>query len=81
VGALLIYDISRKSSFWNIKKWYEELREHADPNIVVMLIGNKQDLKHLREVNTDEAFMFAESQHLAFVETSALDSINIVLAF
>jgi Ras-related protein Rab-11A len=37
----------------------KELRDHADSNIVIMLVGNKSDLKHLRAVPTDEAKAFA----------------------
>lgn len=38
-GALLIYDISKKESFENVNRWLTELRDHAHPNIVVLL-GN-----------------------------------------
>ena len=48
VGALLIYDITRYKSFENIERWIMELRDHADENIVITLIGNKSDLKHMR---------------------------------
>ena len=54
---------------------------HADPSIVVMLVGNKCDLKHLQAVLTDDAKSFAEQNNLAFIETSALDSTNVDLAF
>lgn len=46
-----------------------------------MLIGNKCDLKKLRTVPTDEARIFAEENGLSFLETSALDSTNVELAF
>jgi Ras-related protein Rab-11A len=42
---LLIYDISKRSTFENINRWFNELKEHADNNIVVLLVGNKCDLK------------------------------------
>jgi len=58
-----------------------ELREHADTNIVIMLVGNKSDLRHLRAVPTDEARAFAEQNTLSFIETSALDSTNVETAF
>ena len=45
MGALLVYDISKYSTFQNIEKWFAELREHAEHNIVVLLVGNKCDLK------------------------------------
>lgn len=59
----------------------QELRDHADSNIVIMLVGNKSDLKHLRAVPTDEAKAFSEKQGLSFIETSALDATNVEMAF
>lgn len=57
------------------------MRDHADQNIVIMLVGNKSDLRHLRAVLTEEAKAFAERNGLSFIETSALDSTNVDLAF
>lgn len=59
----------------------QELRDHADQNIVIMLVGNKSDLRHLRAVPTDEAKAYAEKNQLSFIETSALDSTNVEAAF
>lgn len=58
-----------------------ELREHSDPDIVIMLVGNKTDLKHLRAVNTEDAKEFAEQNKMMFIETSALDATNVESAF
>ena len=60
---------------------FQELRDHADQNIVIMLVGNKSDLRHLRAVPTDEAKAYAEKNQLSFIETSALDSTNVETAF
>ena len=46
-----------------------------------MLVGNKCDLKHLREVSVEEGRSLARSKSLFFIETSALDSTNVVHAF
>eukprot|EP00245_Coleochaete_scutata_P007211 TRINITY_DN22344_c0_g1_i1.p1 TRINITY_DN22344_c0_g1~~TRINITY_DN22344_c0_g1_i1.p1 ORF type:complete len:220 (-),score=53.50 TRINITY_DN22344_c0_g1_i1:655-1314(-) len=81
VGALLVYDITRHVSFENVERWLKELRDHTDSNIVVMLVGNKSDLKHLRAVSTDDASAFSEKETLAFMETSALESTNVEKAF
>lgn len=59
VGALLVYDISKHQTYENVQRWLKELRDHADSNIVIMLAGNKSDLRHLRAVPTDEAKQFA----------------------
>ena len=44
VGALLVYEVTKEPSFQNAKKWMDELKQHADPDIVIMLVGNKVDL-------------------------------------
>jgi Ras-related protein Rab-11A len=54
VGALLVYDISKHQTYENVTRWLKELRDHADTNIVIMLVGNKSDLRHLRAVPTEE---------------------------
>ena len=41
VGALLVYDISKQVTFENVERWLKELRDHAEANIVIMLVGNK----------------------------------------
>eukprot|EP01099_Mayorella_cantabrigiensis_P003863 TRINITY_DN2902_c0_g1_i1.p1 TRINITY_DN2902_c0_g1~~TRINITY_DN2902_c0_g1_i1.p1 ORF type:complete len:227 (-),score=55.95 TRINITY_DN2902_c0_g1_i1:59-703(-) len=81
VGALLVYDISKKDTFRNIERWLTELRSNASENIVVMLVGNKSDLAHLREVEVDSASDFAKKNSLSFIETSARESSNVEQAF
>lgn len=81
VGALLVYDVSRHVTFENVSRWLKELRDHTDPNIVVMLIGNKSDLRHLVAVQTKEGKELAESEALYFMETSALEATNVENAF
>ena len=81
VGALLVYDISKHSTFENVERWLKELRDHAEANIVVMLVGNKSDLKPQRAVPTEEAMAMAEQHNLAFIETSALDASGVDIAF
>ncbi|KAG0254737.1 Ras- protein Rab-11A [Mortierella polycephala] len=81
VGALLVYDIAKHGTFENVGRWLKELRDHADTNIVIMLVGNKSDLRHLRAVPTDEAKQFATENGLSFIETSALDASNVELSF
>jgi len=81
VGALLVYDIAKQITFDNVERWLNELRDHADSSIVIMLVGNKSDLRHLRAVSTEVAASFAEKNSLSFIETSALDSTNVETAF
>ncbi|KAL2017284.1 hypothetical protein VTK56DRAFT_2353 [Thermocarpiscus australiensis] len=81
VGALLVYDISKSLSFENVTRWLKELRDHADSNIVIMLVGNKTDQRHLRAVPTEDGKNFASENGLSFIETSALEATNVDLAF
>ncbi|CAO2829893.1 ras-related protein RABA2a-like [Amaranthus tricolor] len=81
LGALLVYDVTKPTTFDNVSRWLKELRDHADANIVIMLIGNKTDLKHLRAVATEDAQSFAEKEGLSFIETSALEATNVEKAF
>ncbi|CAD5312225.1 unnamed protein product [Arabidopsis thaliana] len=81
LGALLVYDVTKPTTFENVSRWLKELRDHADSNIVIMLIGNKTDLKHLRAVATEDAQSYAEKEGLSFIETSALEALNVEKAF
>lgn len=81
VGALLVYDITKHTTYESAERWLKELYDHADPHIVVMLVGNKKDMETLRTVPTEEAMGFAEKRTLMFMETSALDSTNVENAF
>ncbi|MBA0801984.1 hypothetical protein Gohar_012320 [Gossypium harknessii] len=83
VGAMLVYDISKRQTFNHIPRWLEELqlRGHADKNIVIILIGNKSDLENQRAVSTEDAKEFAQKEGLFFLETSALEATNVEAAF
>ena len=54
-----MYDIAKHLTYENVERWLKELRDHADSNIVIMLVGNKCDLRHLRAVPTEEAKAYA----------------------
>uniref|UniRef100_A0A8C7ED25 Ras-related protein Rab-25 n=1 Tax=Nothoprocta perdicaria TaxID=30464 RepID=A0A8C7ED25_NOTPE len=69
VGALLVYDIAKHLTYENVERWLKELRDHADSNIVIMLVGNKSDLPQ-----NNSLMLIRES-------TSALDSTNVEAAF
>ncbi|RWW85820.1 hypothetical protein BHE74_00005461, partial [Ensete ventricosum] len=81
VGALLVYDVTRHTTFENVSRWLRELKDHTDPNIIVMLIGNKSDLRHLVAVPTADGKAYAERESLNFMETSALEATNVDNAF
>jgi small GTP-binding protein len=80
-GAFVVYDISRKTSFNNIDKWLFDLKNNGDENINIILIGNKIDLEHQREVTTEEGEKKAVLNKASFIETSAKNGDNIEKAF
>ncbi|KAG6745775.1 hypothetical protein POTOM_050282 [Populus tomentosa] len=81
LGALLVYDITRRATFDNVKKWLRELRDFGSSDMVVVLVGNKSDISHLREVDEDDGKNLAETEALYFMETSALENLNVEEAF
>ncbi|KAL5542914.1 hypothetical protein UlMin_010624 [Ulmus minor] len=81
VGALVVYDITRRTTFDSIGRWLDELKTHSDTTVAQMLVGNKRDLENIRDVSVDEGKSLAEQEGLFFMETSALDSTNVKKAF
>lgn len=80
-GALLVYDITRRTTFDSIKRWLDELNIHCDTTVARILVGNKCDLENIRDVSIDEGKSLAQEEGLFFIETSALDSTNVNAAF
>jgi small GTP-binding protein len=81
VGALLVYDISKRSSFENLGLWIKEIQDNTNPHIVIMLLGNKNDLEESRTVSIEEGRAFAKVHGLLFDEVSALTGDNIQNVF
>lgn len=80
-GALLVYDVTRRSTFNHLSSWLSDAKNLTNPNTVIMLIGNKKDLEDQREVTFEEATRFAKEHGLIFVESSAKTGENVEHAF
>ncbi|OZJ02594.1 hypothetical protein BZG36_03649 [Bifiguratus adelaidae] len=83
-GALLVYDITRRETFNHLSTWLEDVRQHANPNTTIILIGNKSDLVTTagrRQVTYEEGEKFAKENSLLFMETSAKAADNVEEAF
>lgn len=76
-----MYDVTRRETFDNLSAWLQDCRAHANPNMVIMLVGNKADITHRRAVSTEEGEMFARENNLLFVEASAKTAANVEDAF
>ncbi|KAG7282378.1 hypothetical protein CRUP_029699 [Coryphaenoides rupestris] len=59
-GALMVYDITRRSTYNHLSSWLTDARNLTNPNTVIILIGNKADLEAQRDVTYEEAKQFAE---------------------
>jgi len=81
-GVVLIYDISTADSFKNLGRWLEDVKKYAGKCLHQMMIGNKCDLHHRREVSEEEAKNFASHYGIGdTLETSAKENSNIEEAF
>ena len=81
VGALLVYDITRRETFNHVTKWLDDVRTNSTKNVTVILIGNKKDLEDKRQVSYEEGEAFAKENGLMFLETSAKTAYNVVESF
>lgn len=77
VGAIIVYDVTSKASYDSVSKWLDEVKENLGTDSAVMLLGNKTDLVHLRQVASEDAQALAHSRGLLSAETSALDNANV----
>lgn len=80
-ALLLLYDVTNKTSFDNIRAWLGEIREYAQEDVVIMLIGNKADFGANREVRREDGERLAREYNVTFMETSAKSGQNVDLAF
>ena len=77
VCALIVYDITNKNSFQNIKSWIEDCKKQSPKTVFLILIGNKVDLEERRQVTYEEGSIYAEKNGMLFFETSAKTGKNI----
>ena len=81
-AVLLVYDISKKSSFEDIKNYYiPQIKDKCKKDIIILLLGNKSDKENERQVSIDEGISLASQEKYEFKETSCLHNINVAGAF
>jgi len=80
-GALMVYDVTRRSTYNHLSSWLTDARNLTNPNTVIFLIGNKCDLEAQRDVTYEEARQFADENGLMFVEASAKTGDGVEEAF
>jgi Ras-related protein Rab-22 len=75
--AIIVYDITQKQTFLTVKKWIKELQQKGPPDVLIAIVGNKQDLEDRRKVSYNQAKAYAAEINAFFIETSAKKNINI----
>ena len=72
-----MYAVNDRRSFNNISSWMSQISQYHDETLPKVLVGNKCDLDQERVVSSEEGKIMADSYNIPFVETSAMESINI----
>jgi len=80
-GIIVVYDVTDKVSFNNVKQWLGEIDRYACQSVNKLLVGNKADLVEKKVVDFNEAKEFADSLGISFLETSAKSAQNVDEAF
>ena len=86
-AAIIVFDLTNRESFFNIKNWYNELNEFKENDISIVIVGNKRDLEQHRKIEYEEAVILAEmlseeyNKKISYIETSALSGENIKESF
>lgn len=80
-GAFLVFDLNNKESFDNLSLWLDEIKEKGNKNMKLIILGNKNDLKDIRQVTEKEIEEFKNRNGLKVIETSALSGEGINEAF
>ena len=80
--CLLVYDISNRNSFEEIKNHYNlKIKENCKKYLKVILLGNKADLEEGRKIPSEEASKFAFENNYIFMESSCMTNTNVSNAF
>uniref|UniRef100_A0A182P478 Ras-related protein Rab-43 n=1 Tax=Anopheles epiroticus TaxID=199890 RepID=A0A182P478_9DIPT len=82
-GVLIVYDITKRSSFLSLQRWIDEVRRYTPSNVMIFVIGNKSDLESEREIKFSEAQNLCQyiPEVMFVMETSAKDNRCIDNAF
>ena len=80
-GILLLFDVTKRTSFISCKNYLEEVRMNSEKKCIVYLVGNKIDLENERQITKEDAESFAEQENIKYIETSAIKNMKVDEAF
>jgi len=77
-GIILMYDLTNKKTFEDIKIWYRDIRDSVDIKTVgIILVGNKSDLTDRIVVKKESVEKYCTNEKLKSIETSCKDNVNV----
>lgn len=71
------YAIDNRSSFDNLTRWLNDVKNFAKKEVIVAIVGNKCDLEAERAVKKEEGLALAKKIDAIFFEASALTNTNV----
>ena len=80
-GIILIYDVTNRKTYENIRKWLNQINNEASNKISIILVANKIDREEERQISVEEGESLANANNLPIFEASAKDSINVEESF
>jgi small GTP-binding protein len=80
-GAIIVYDVTSSTTFNNVEKWLQEIKERASRDIKIIMVGNKTDLENKRVISKEVSKNKAADLNIPVIETSALNASNVKEAF
>lgn len=75
--VILCYDITDPITFLNLDAWLNEIKNHASPNVLIVICGTKFDLASERKISYDDAKLYCDNKNLKYFEVSAKSNLNI----
>lgn len=76
VFAILVFAVNDMKSFQSLDSWLEEISEHSDQNIGIVLVGTKYDRSD-KQVEDDMAKKYADDHNLTLFFASSLTGQNV----
>ncbi|KAH7886683.1 ras-domain-containing protein [Phlebopus sp. FC_14] len=76
-GIILVYDVANRETFDALPRWFTEIDTYVPTTVPKIIVGNKLDKEHSRQVSTTEGSAFAQRQHALFLEASAKTSVGV----
>jgi GTPase SAR1 family protein len=73
---IIVFDVTDQKSFDDVEKWFDEIRKY-EPNVNIVLVGNKNDLNEKRKVSFEDSKKLADKLQIPYFETSAKEGVGV----